>query len=317
LNVRAVVVSLSLVWLAGCGGAPPWSGTYASAGTWDLSGPLSNGRTVGDSAADLLVERTVSLIGVPSLLEGRAQQALDALLRAPVKEVVDPRVPPELRPGGSVYLALSTTLAKVDVESELELEGGVLPRSLQGRETFTAFEYTFAGTPHRLDASALGKQGVLAGANWSGKEATATSLEIDPHAVELQFGTLVQLIVDQVADATKQTELKNSLVAALTCDQVVSRVSKGSGGLTLTVGDWTHTLTDQELRTACDGAAPIIRERVVGLFKVDSPVEVGGTATYTPSGELRSAPSFGGLVLVAPKAIAPRVGVAFVAGRKR
>ena len=87
--------------------------------------------------------------------------------------------------------------------------------------------------------------------------------------------------------------------------------------LTITAGDWKHTLTDQELRDACNGAAPIIRERVVGLFKVESPVEVGGAATYAPSGELRSDTSFGGLVLVAPKAIAPRVGVTFVAVRKK
>lgn len=308
---------VSLLLCCACGGEPRWSGRYASTASWNLGGPLANGRTVGDSVTDLLVEQTVSLTGVPSLLEEKAQQALDALLRAPVKSVVDPLAPPELQPGGQVYEALALSLAQVRVESALELKAGRLPRSLGGVETFGAFEYTYAGTPYRLDAAALGAQGAPIVADWDGKESAADVLDVEPHAVELKFGELVQRIADRAVDAARQTELKNAIVAALTCDQVVARVVNGGPGVTITVADWSHTLSTQQLRDACNGAGPIIRERVVGLVKVDSKVELGGAVTFEGPGTLRSNDGFGGLVYVAPKALAPRVGVAFTAARQK
>ena len=312
--MRNLFAVLAALLFAACGGGPPgWAGRWTSTGTWDLSGPLGNGRTLGDSVTDLLVEQTVSLLGVPSLVEDKAQLALDGAIRTHVKAVVDPFAPAELTPGGVVYDPLAMTLAQVKVHSELTLSAGKLPKSVEGTETFTGFEYTYQGTPTELDATVLGKQGAPIVAEWSGKETSATELDIEPHDVSVQFSELVRRVTDRIIDAAGQTALKNQVVNAIACDQIVARVA-ASGNLTVTVAEQSYTLTSTQLRSACDTAVPIVSERVLGLIKVDSQVVVGGKVSYSAT-RLQSGAGHGGLVTVAPAAIAPRLGVSFTAAR--
>jgi hypothetical protein len=309
---------LSLL-LASCGvvGEPRWTGTYAASGTWDLGGPLANDRTVGDAVADLFVGQLVEVLGIPSLLEDQAEGVVDKAVRPAVKAVVDPYAPPELSPGGSIYKVLGATLTQVKVESELTLEKDVLPGSMKGKEIFTSFAFEHEGKTYTLDAVELSKLGVDVTTEWKGKETQADQLQVDGHAVEIEFGELVQKMADQIVDVAGQAELKGEVKAAVSCDQIVANISKDGKGLTLAVADWSASLDDQQLKDACAKAVPMIDEQVLGLFSKDTTIELGGTATYDPpAGELKSGEDFGGLIGIAPRPVAPRLHAAFTAKRK-
>ena len=77
---RAVSLFAVLV-LGACGEEPAWVGTYAASGTWKLDGPFSGGRTVGDAAADLLVD---AASGADRLARGPASTARHRHLHPPV-----------------------------------------------------------------------------------------------------------------------------------------------------------------------------------------------------------------------------------------
>lgn len=314
--MRSAAFAVLACALVSCGGEPKWVGKYTTAGTWDLGGPLANGRTVGDSVADLLVEQVVALIGVPSLVEDDAAKLLDAAVRPAVKAVVDPNAPKELAPGGSVHDVLALSLAQVKVESELELKTSVLPGSMKGTETFGAFEVVYEGKPYRFDAKELTALGVGVTAEWSGKEKDGDVLEVDAHGVEIEFGQLVKKLADLALDGASQIQLVGEVRAAVSCEQIVARIAADGTGLALAVGDWKKTVSNDELKTACDKAVPMIEERVLGLFKKDSTLEVGGKVSCASApGSLSSVEGFGGVVAVAPRPIAPRLAVAFTAQR--
>jgi len=314
--MRSKLLALFACALASCGGEPKWVGQYTSAGTWDLGGPLANGRTVGDSVADLLVEQVISLVGVPSLVEDDVAKILDGAVRPAVKAVVDPNAPQELAPGGSIHDVLAMSLTQVKVESELQLETSYLPGSMKGVETFGSLELAHEGKTYRFDAKELSELGVVVNAEWKGQEKDGDVLEVDAHGIEIQFGELVKRLADALVDAAGQTRLKNEVKAAVSCEQIVARVAADGQGLAISVADWSKTISNDELHSACDQAVPMIEEQVLGLFKRDSTLEVGGKASFSAaSGELTSLDGFGGVVAVAPRPIAPRLAVQFTAKR--
>lgn len=310
--MRHLVLVVSAGFLAACG-PPKWVGTYTTSETWDLGGPLFGGRTVGDSATDLVVEQTLSLLGVPSFAEADATRTLDALVRPGIKAVVDPAAPPELSPGGSVYVALASALASVKTESTLVLAPVGLSRDAKGQETFTAFEWVSGGMSHRLEASAVAGQSVVVEAEWSGKERGADSLEIETHAVELRLGELVKRVALVVVDALQQSALKDQVLAAVSCDRIVTRLTM-SGDLAVNAAGQTFPISEMQLRRACDQAVSLVADRVLGLIKLDSKVEIGGTVTIASPG-LQSVDGFGGVIAIAPRAIAPRLAVSLTATR--
>jgi hypothetical protein len=137
--------------------------------------------------------------------------------------------------------------------------------------------------------------------------------------VKIQYGELVSRVASQVLDAAGQSALRDKVVAAVSCSQIVSGILGGSGGFTITVASWSYTCPASDLEKACASAAEALKGRALGLFALDSRVEVGGNVTWKqPDGTiaLRSGAGFGGVINVAPKAIAPRVTVAFSATRR-
>jgi hypothetical protein len=209
-----------------------------------------------------------------------------------------------------VYVALASALASVKPESTLTLAPRTPPK---GAETFTAFEYTIGTTPYRLESSALSGQGVLVTAQWGGKELSPDSLEIETHAVELRLGELVKRIATVIIDLAQQGVLKDRVLAAVSCDRIVARLTTGSG-LSVSAAGQSYSISETQLRRACDQALMLVGERVLGLIKVDSTIEIGGKVSYA-AGQLKSGEPFGGVIAVAPRAIAPRLVVSFTAAR--
>jgi len=98
-----------------------WAGVYDADGVWDLSGPITAQRTLGDIVTDLLIDEIVSRAGVPSALEDRAKDAVRSLVGSKVKTLVDTAAPAPLKPGSDLMMKLATVLASTGVASTIDL----------------------------------------------------------------------------------------------------------------------------------------------------------------------------------------------------
>src|SRR6185369_2614160 len=97
-----------------------YAGVYDSDGVWDLSGPITAKRTLGDVVSDLLIEEIVGAAGVPSALEDQATDAVHDLVGDKVKSLVDAAAPDALKPGSDLMMKLATVLASAQVTSTID-----------------------------------------------------------------------------------------------------------------------------------------------------------------------------------------------------
>jgi len=312
----------TLLLLVSCGDDPVWPGKYEVTGDWNLSGPLANNRTVGDAIADLVVEKIIGVAGVPGPLEDTVQELVDGNIRDDIKSVVDANVPAALAPTGSVTQALGASLADVRLESTLELEEGLLPGSVEGKEVVSALEYDNQGTTERVAPSELFPgAGIAMDAEWEGGEEDDGELDIDPHPLNIQYGELVAHAVSHVIDATGQQQLETDVLAAVDCTNIINGILGGEASFDIGYDDFNVSLSTSDLAGACDAARALIEDRVLGMFALDTKVQVGGVVTYADSNgdgkadTLASGADFGGILTVAPDTIAPRVTVSFTATR--
>jgi hypothetical protein len=317
---RMASLSIVLLVLVGCGEEPPppWTGTYVSSGTWNLSGPLAGGRTVGDATADFLLDKIVSASPVPSFLEDDLRDWLEGQLRAEVKTFVDENAPKDLAPDGALTKLLSETLTTVQIASTIRLDRGEDDDELTGEESITGVAYTIRGQLHQISMSELGTNaGVSIGAQWAGKEPESGKLVIDPHSVNIRYGQLVRLILVDLLQAADLSVLDALLASALSCEGMVALILDGRSGFEISIAGFGHTIGADDLADVCSSA---LEDRVLGQLELDTRVEVGGTVTWTDSAskniELKSGPEFGGVVNLIARAFAPKVGVSFTAQRQ-
>ena len=312
---RASIASLAVLLLAACGD-PPWVGKFASTQTWNVSGPLADGRTVGDAIADVLVGQLVSVAPVPGPLEGSVHELVDSLLRVHVRTLVDANVPDSLRSNGTVTQALAAALGAVHVESTIDLEEATFD-DMEGTETLERVTFEIAGNAFELDAvELLGGSGTMR-AEWGGDEGDDL-LEVEEHDVPLHFGALVQNMASKVVDAAGLQDLEAGVTSAMDCGGIVSAVLDGDAGLTLSVSSWSHTIPASTFTSACDAVKSLAGEKALGVFALDAAVSIGGNVRFRERGDgavLTSEPGFGGTVNVAPKVIAPRLTVEMQATR--
>lgn len=306
-----------VVLLSACGDeAPQWVGSYDTTSTWNVSGPLAGGRTVGDAIADLLVDGIVGASGVPSLLEDQAHEALSDLIREDVKGAVDGYVPAELAPTGTMTQLLGEALASLTVESTLTLEEGFLPGSLEGNETITNLSYAHGGVLHDiLPADLLGALGATMKAEWKGDEEDDATLEIEPHGVSLHYGELVRLVALNVVDEAGLSELQDDVATAVNCSTIVAAILGDDASLELSISDWTYEMNAADIGSACDSTHSAVEDQVLGVFVKDAGVTVGGILSFTAN-SLTSEDGFGGVINIAPEAIAPKIAVTLEATRR-
>jgi len=308
-----------LVLLIGCGEEGAWVGTYEVSGTWKLSGPFEGGRTVGDATAELVVDELAGALPAPSFVEDKVRGWLASSVGDKVRSTVDANMPKELAPGGSVTLLLGQTLAAVELDSTLRLDGE-RDGEVEGKETVTAVGYVINGKQHQISASKLAGADTGIEAQWSGEENDGGKLSIDPHPVGIRYGELVRLILGDLLQAAELTALENQLTAALSCKTIVAAILDGGSGLQVSIAGWKHTISAQDLESVCASAMALVEKKALGQFEIDTRVEVGGDVLWsrveqTESIKLQSGTDFGGVVNVVPKAFAPRVDVAFTALR--
>ncbi len=118
-----------------------WAGVYDADGLWDLSGPITARRTLGDVVADLLVDEIVDRAGVPSLLADQARELVHDLVAAKVKAAVDQSAPAALRPDSELMRKLAVVLASTEVKSTIDIAAGRRATDVRGTEELRSFTF--------------------------------------------------------------------------------------------------------------------------------------------------------------------------------
>lgn len=118
-----------------------------------------------------------------------------------------------------------------------------------------------------------------------------------------------------VVDQAGLTSLKEDVEAAVDCHTVTTAILGGEAALEISISEWSYSINAVKISGACDATQTLVGSQVLGLFAVDSGVSVGGILSYTLGDvvTLGSEDGFGGVINVAPKAIAPKIAVTFTA----
>ena len=209
----------------GVTGPLSWAGIYDSDGVWDLSGPITAQRTIGDVVADLLIGEIVSRSGVPSALQGQAQSVVRSLVGDKIKAAVDAAVPASLKPGSDLMTKLATVLASTQVASTIDLYSGTPARVVKGDEELLTFKFQFQGRTSTLPARDLLDSTlplVTLAAEWDGTHEAPDTLTINPHEFELRFGKLVLWVAENVLQEVGAGSLATTAASLISCSTITS-----------------------------------------------------------------------------------------------
>jgi hypothetical protein len=300
-----------------------WAGVYDSQGLWDLSGPITARRTLGDVVADLMVEQIVSLAGVPSLLEDKASDVVRDLIGAKVKALVDTSAPAPLRPDSELMKKLAVVLASTEVTSTIEL---IAPSRdvVRGTEEVRSFTYGFEGRRKVLAAGDLLARTVpivTIGADWKGKVSNG-ALVVEQHDYAIRFGKMLLWVVDNVLEEQGAASLSQAAASALDCIAITAVLLDGQSKFTFGVGLAAFAVGGDKIKDGCQAAGGMVRDKALGLFDLDTGVQLGGEVQPLDADgdriaeRLQSRPGYGGILAVVRASLAPRVTARFEALRR-
>ena len=301
-----------------------WAGVYDSNGVWDLSGPITAQRTLGDVVADLLVDQIVGLAGVPSAVHDQAVSVVRSLVGGTIKTLVDAAAPDALKPNSPLMMKLAMVLTSTEVASTIDLYAGTPAGSVRGMEELRTLKFSFQGRTSTLPVGDLLERTVplvTLGADWRGSQSGADILVIDPHEFALRFGKMLLWIVDNVLLEAGASSLSQAAANAINCAAITSAITNGQTSFSFGVGFLSYSLSASSLTGGCTTVTGVVKDKALGLFDVDAGVELGGQVQAVDDSadaiadRLKSLTGFGGK-LTKGGAFAPRIGARFEALRR-
>lgn len=301
-----------------------WAGVYDSNGVWDLSGPITAQRTLGDVVADLLVDQIVGLAGVPSAVHDQAVSVVRSLVGGTIKTLVDAAAPDALKPNSPLMMKLATVLTSTEVASTIDLYAGTPASSVRGMEELRTLKFSFQGRTGTLPVGDLLERTVplvTLGADWRGTQSGADLLVIDPHEFALRFGKMLLWIVDNVLQEAGASSLSQAAANAINCAAITSAITNGQTSFSFGVGFLSYSISASSLTGGCTTVTGVVKDKALGLFDVDAGVELGGQVQAVDDNadaladRLKSLTGFGGK-LTKGGAFAPRIGARFEAFRR-
>lgn len=298
------------------------AGSYDSAGLWNLSSAITEHPGPGTVVADLVVEQVVSLAGVPSFLEDEAREKVAAVLRAPIRDYVDGRVPDELVPGSALLNELEQIFASVEVDSRIELAGDDRD-GLTGTETITALRLRHGERSILVPADAIrrGDASVPVAASIDARMSTASTLALEPHDFELRIHELLLRAGAELLEVVDPGSLGEQLASSFTCARVVEEITGGSVAFEFGAGGMTFSLNMEDLLEGCSLARDELVVRALGFIDPDIGVAVGGTVrAMDTDGDamtdlLASGADYSGLLTAVPLPTPTSFDASFAAAR--
>lgn len=309
-----ILTCTSLVLVTGCGNDDiQVDGTYISTAVWDLSAPFGrNG--IGGAFADLLIEEAVG-VAVPGLIEDEAIELTSALIRSPIRNLVEARLHEDLKADGPVLLGLRDTLRAVQVETTIKLDDDI-----EGTEQVTKLTFSTSADPYVLSAADL-PPGVSVAADLKGDREARDRIELEPYDLQLRYGDLIFILVGEILNKDVSA-LRAGANAAVPCDMVVQEITDGDGGFEFSVASKSFTISAGALQTACDVVKSELAQYALGLIRLDSGVQLGGSITLLDSDQdlqadtLSSDQEYQGRITLLPGPFEPQFAVNFVAQRR-
>jgi len=280
-----------------------YGGTYAVAGTWDLSRPFG-GDGLGGVVADLMIDQIISLAGVPSALEDEARAAIAGQIRQPVVTYVNGVIPTALLTSNPTMMALDAIFSAVGVTGTLTLTAGADPDNAAGTDTITGLTVTHQATTITIAMSELLGGAVSVAADVRGTATGAATLRLGPHDLQLRFGELVK-IVARDALGVDVFALATQAWAGVSCPALVDAFTGGAAGYTITVASQQFTVPDAMLEGACGTLKTTLAAHALGMFRRDAGVRLGGSVRFTADAggaatSVTSEAGYGGAITLFP-----------------
>lgn len=288
-------------------------GTYTSSAVWDLSAPFGRDG-IGGAFADLLIEEAITT-AVPGLIEDEAIDLATPLIRPPVKQLIESRLPDDLKEGGEVLVGLRRSLARVEVETEL-----VFTEDVEGTERVTKLTIPTDDAPFVVTADML-PEGVMVSAEIDGDREARDRVKLDPYVLQVHFGDFV-LVVTSEHLGKDAAALTAQIDGAIPCDAVVEEITGGDGNFELDVAGQKVRISAAALQTACDVVKTTFGRYALGMARLDSGIRLEGEVTLLDTDDdgradtLSSDQAFEGRITLLPGPFEPRFSANFVAERR-
>jgi hypothetical protein len=302
---------------------PELAGVYHSLSQWNLSSAITEHPGVGTVVADLMIEQVVDLAGVPSPLQETAREKVAAVVREPIRDYVDSRVPSDLVPGSELLTELGAIMADVDVESDIALAIDARDAAqLDGRETIIAMQLRRGERSVRVPADVLrlGDASLPIAADFGGR-ITGAALAIDSHEFAFRVDVLLAYAATELLDVLDAELLGQQVAAVLECAQIVDYVTGGGDSITIEVGGMTFTAGLEDLLGGCELVRVEITDYALGLINPALGVAVGGSASAIDADadgaveRLVSGADYSGLITAVPLPTPTRFNASFTAGK--
>lgn len=253
-------------------------GMYQAQSNWDLGAALTDDG-VGGLVADLIVQEIVGAAGVPSAFEEDARGVVADVIHQPIRDAVANSLPAELLPDSGLMGELNDVLASVQVATLVSLFE--TPNNVNlyfGTEVVEAIAITHQGVTSDVSLPELlaGSGAVDIAADFTADVVGATAIEVSSHQLQIRLGRLVELAIVEFALVEDPEALKQRAVAAIDCANLVQTITGGADSFPLEVRGETFDVSVEELDSACQTIRAEVGSYVIGLFRVDTGVIIGG-----------------------------------------
>ena len=251
---------------------------YQTAGTWDLGSSLT-ADGVGGLVADIVVYQIVSAAGVPSALEEDARDAVAELIREPIRARVAAALPAELLPESGLMGDLNAILASVQVTTLLSLfQSPTDANALFGTEVIETMSISRGGSIALLSLPDLleGSGAIEIAADLAVEVTGPSAVEISRHELQIRLGRLIEMAVEEFALVADLGALSQQAAAAVDCPALLDAITGGADTFDIEVAGQSFSVTLEQLDDACQEVHAQIESQVLGLFRIDTGVIVGG-----------------------------------------
>jgi len=298
-------------------------GTYQAEAAWDLGGPFSANQTMSENLADLFISNVISSLGAPNSVQGDLQNAISGEIRSDLALMIEGELPEELNANSTLISALSTDLASIHVESDIELahekdELLGLDR-IVGKETIHHMVLdTPAGDVDIPIAELSQEEAVI--------ESTYTTtvfqdrMDVAHQAVSIRYGKLISWAF-QEGTGVNPEGLMGEVSDAIECGDFVDQLTSTVGVPEVTVAGQTYTMDLQVFSDSCAQLDSSLSDKTLGIFEPNADLLISGPTSMLYSendgnvAQIQSSDGYGGEIDGVPSVFSSLLDLSFTANR--
>lgn len=321
---------LSLGATIGCGFADKAAveslpGTYESEATWDLGAVFRQNQSMSQNLADLFISHVVSSFGAPSSIEKELEEAVSGAIRGEVSSMIEGHIPAELNSNSTLLSALSSDLATIRVESDLELihEQDELfgLDKIVGRETIhhLVLDTQVGALDIPIEELSENEQQSLIESTYS-TTVFQDRMDIADQKISIRYGKLLTWAFEEKTGINPD-ELIGEVANELDCTAFVDQITNTVGIPSVTVAGQTYTIDVQIFSTSCSKLDSDLTTNSFGMFPPDADLLVSGPAAMIyesdggPVSTIQSADGYGGEIDDVPSIFSTMLDLSFSATR--